>query len=76
MFDGYLLSVLIWLPILGGIVTLFVGDKFGARPVALLVSVLTFAISLLLWTGFNPEGYQLQFVEKLPWIETFKIIIP
>ena len=35
--------------------------------------MLTFAISLLLWTGFNPEGYQLQFVEKLPWIETFKI---
>ncbi len=73
MFDGYLLSVLIWLPILGGVATLFAGDKFGARPVALLVSVLTFAISLLLWTGFNPEGYQLQFVEKLPWIETFKI---
>ena len=73
MFDGYLLSILIWLPILGGVVTLFAGDKFAARPVALVVSVLTFAISLLLWTGFNPEGYQLQFVEKLPWIETFKI---
>ncbi len=73
MFDGYLLSVLIWLPIVGGVLTLFAGDKMGARPVALLVSILTFAISLLLWTGFNPEGYQLQFVEKLPWIETFKI---
>lgn len=73
MFDGYLLSVLIWLPILGGIITLFSGDKVAARPVALIVSLLTFAISLLLWTGFNPQGYEMQFVEKMPWIETFKI---
>ncbi|HIP93861.1 MAG TPA: NADH-quinone oxidoreductase subunit M [Leucothrix sp.] len=73
MFDGYLLSVLIWLPILGGVVTLFSGDTLGARPVALLVSAVTFFISLLLWTGFNPEGYQMQFVEFAPWIESFKI---
>ena len=73
MFDGYLLSVLIWLPIIGGIITLFSGDKFGARPVALIVSILTFVISLLLWTGFNPEGYQMQFVESVPWIEAFNI---
>ncbi|MEE9327428.1 MAG: NADH-quinone oxidoreductase subunit M [Cocleimonas sp.] len=73
MFDGYLLSVIIWLPILGGIITLFTGDKFAARPVALLISVVTFVISILLWTGFNPEGYQLQFVERIPWIEAFNI---
>jgi len=73
MFDGYLLSVLIWLPILGGIVTLFAGDKIAARPVALIVSVLTFAISVLLWTGFNPQGFQMQFVENMPWIEAFSI---
>jgi len=73
MFDGYLLSVLVWLPILGGILTLMTGDKFATRPIALIISVLTFVISLLLWTGFNSKGYQLQFVELIPWIETFKI---
>ena len=73
MFDGYLLSVLIWLPIVGGIITLFSGDKFAARPVALIVSVLTFVISLQLWSDFNPQGYQMQFVEMAPWIESFKI---
>ena len=73
MFDGYLLSVLVWLPIIGGILTLLTGDKFATRPVALIVSIATFAISLLLWTGFNTKGYQLQFVELMPWIETFKI---
>jgi len=73
MFDGYLLSALIWLPILGGFITLFSGSKLIARPVALLVSVITFILSILLWTGFNPEGYQMQFVELAPWIESFKI---
>ncbi len=73
MFDGYLLSVLVWLPIIGGILTLLTGDKFATRPVALIVSIVTFAISLLLWTGFNAKGYQLQFVELTPWIEVFKI---
>ncbi len=73
MFDGYLLSVLVWLPIIGGILTLLTGDKFATRPVALIVSIATFAISLLLWTGFNTTGYQLQFVELMPWIDTFKI---
>ncbi len=73
MFDGYLLSVLVWLPILGGMLTLLIGDRFATRPVALIISVVTFAISLLLWTGFNAKGYQLQFVELIPWIENFKI---
>ncbi len=73
MFDGYLLSVLVWLTIIGGILTLLTGDKFATRPVALIISIATFAISLLLWTGFNSKGYQLQFVELMPWIETFKV---
>ncbi len=73
MFDGYLLSVLVWLPIIGGILVLFSPDKMVARPLALVVSVLTFLISLLLWTGFNAEGYTMQFVELVPWIESFKI---
>ncbi len=73
MFDGYLLSILIWLPILGGFIILFAGDKFALRPLALLISVATFAISILLWTGFNAKGHQMQFVELAPWIDTFKI---
>ena len=73
MFDGYLLSVLIWLPIIGGLIMLFTGDKLAPRPLALVISLVTFGLSLLLWTGFNAEGYQMQFVELAPWIESFKI---
>ena len=73
MFEGYLLSVLIWLPIIGGLIMLFSGDNFAPRPIALVFSVLTFLISISLWTGFNPAGYQMQFVEFVPWIEAFKV---
>ncbi|HIO91451.1 MAG TPA: NADH-quinone oxidoreductase subunit M [Leucothrix mucor] len=73
MFDGYLLSVLVWLPILGGIITLLVNERFLARPVALIVSGLTFALSIPLWTEFDPNGFAMQFVELLPWIDTFNI---
>lgn len=72
MFDGFLLSVLIWLPIIGGFVVLFSGDGVS-RQFSLTISLATFVISLSLWTGFNAQGYQMQFVEILPWIESFNI---
>ncbi len=73
MFDGYLLSALVWLPIIGGVITLLVNDRILARPVALIVSVLTFVVSIPLWTNFDPNGYAMQFVELIPWIDTFNI---
>lgn len=73
MFEGYLLSILVWLPIMGGLVILFMGDKFAPRQAALLISALTFLISLLLWTDFDSSGYQMQFEEIIPWIEPFNI---
>ncbi|WP_313916964.1 NADH-quinone oxidoreductase subunit M [Tahibacter sp.] len=50
-----LLSLLIWLPILGAIPVLLAGDKRpgAARAIALGVAVLTFVISLAMLTGFN-----------------------
>lgn len=71
--DGWaLLSLVIWLPIIGGLIVLVAGDKLS-RPAALVFSVLTFVLSLPLWTGFDPSTYQMQFEEKHLWIETFKI---
>jgi len=73
MFEGYLLSVLVWLPIIGGLIVLFTGDRIAPRALALAISGITFLISLSLWTGFNSSGYQMQFVESTPWIESFNI---
>ena len=72
-FDLPLLSVLIWFPILGGLAVLVAGDQepWGARSLALIVSVLTFLLSIPLYTGFDTSTAQMQFVEFSPWIAAF-----
>ncbi len=71
-----LLSILIWLPIAGGLVILAVGDKADSRPdrwLALVISLLTFVLSLELYIGFNFDTAQMQFVERADWIPAFNI---
>jgi NADH-quinone oxidoreductase subunit M len=71
--DLPLLSILIWLPILGGLAALAVGDRepWGGRSVALIVSVLTFLLSIPLYTWFDTATADMQFVELSPWIAAF-----
>lgn len=74
--DLPLLSLVIWTPILGGIlVLLFSKDEkaSAARWLSLVVSVVTFVLAVPLYTGFDTTTYQMQFVEKAPWITTFHI---
>ncbi|HDN27078.1 MAG TPA: NADH-quinone oxidoreductase subunit M [Thioploca sp.] len=75
MADLSLLSILIWLPILGGVWALIVGDKQASmvRPIALGVSLLTFLLSLPLFFGFDTTTAAMQFTEQLAWIPTFGI---
>jgi len=70
--DWPILSVLIWLPIAGGIALLAVGDNRAAlaRWVALAVTVLTFALSLPLFVQFDNSMSAMQFVEKHEWIHS------
>ena len=70
-----LLSLVIWVPIIGGLVVLAVGDHepWGARTMALLVALLTFALSIPLYTGFDAQTANMQFVELAPWIPAFNI---
>jgi NADH-quinone oxidoreductase subunit M len=72
--DWPLLSLVIWLPIIGGIVVLIVGDRHGARPAALLIAVATFLVSLPLYTLFDPLTAAMQFTENHEWIPTFNIM--
>ncbi|MEE8237376.1 MAG: NADH-quinone oxidoreductase subunit M, partial [Gammaproteobacteria bacterium] len=69
-----LLSVLIWWPIVGGVVVLVLGSGGLARAgkfVALVFSVLTFALSVLLYIDFDLTTSEMQFVEQVPWITQF-----
>jgi NADH-quinone oxidoreductase subunit M len=71
MFGGHLLSVLIWLPIIGGFVVMAFGQQINvAKWLALAVSGLTFLLSIPLWTGFKLGTAEMQFVERAPWIST------
>ncbi|MFA5685428.1 MAG: NADH-quinone oxidoreductase subunit M [Lysobacteraceae bacterium] len=70
-----LLSLLIWLPIVGGFIALAVGrERPGmARGFALLVALATFALSIPLYTGLDLARADMQFVESLAWIPAYGI---
>ena len=69
------LSVLIWLPIAAGIFVLLLGSEGeGARRgkiVALVSSILTFVLSLPLYSGFDIATADMQVVERISWIAAF-----
>jgi NADH-quinone oxidoreductase subunit M len=70
-----ILSLLIWLPIFGGVAVIAAGDNRAslARVLALGVSGLTFVLSIFLFTAFDTSTADMQFTELKPWIETFDI---
>jgi len=68
-----LLSLLVWLPIAGGVAVLALGDSriALAKWVALATAVAAFVLSIPLYTGFDTTTAAFQFVEQLPWIAAF-----
>src|SRR4051812_30012504 len=60
-----LLSLLIVVPLLAGVICLFVKDN-GARWTALIATLIDLALSIYLWAQYNPEGAQWQFQELHP----------
>ena len=74
--DHHLLSLVIWLPIVGGVLVLLISGSqrpTAARWSSLVVTILTFSVSLSLWTGFDRSSSDMQFVERQPWIDRFNI---
>ena len=69
-----LLSLAIWCPVAFGILILAFGNSPGmARIVALIGSIVSFAVTLPLVTGFDNAAHGMQFVEKHAWIERLNI---
>ena len=72
--DLPLLSLVIWLPVLGGVAVLAFGNNPGlVRWLALLFSIAAFLISIPLYTSFDVTTHEMQFVEMAPWIPVFNI---
>ncbi len=71
-----LLSILIWLPVLGAIAVLFTGgDKNAniARVIASGVSLVSLLLCIPLYIGFDPSSYAMQFPENHLWIRAYDV---
>jgi NADH-quinone oxidoreductase subunit M len=75
-----LLSLVIWLPAVGALLLLLIGNRDSARDalirqLTLAISLVTFGATLALWAGFDASatGNEFQYVERLPWIPAFGI---
>jgi NADH-quinone oxidoreductase subunit M len=68
-----LLSLAIWLPILGALVVFAVGSerRWLARWLSLVVAVAGFSVTIPLFMGFDATLSGMQFVEQAPWITRF-----
>jgi len=67
-----ILSLTIWLPIIAGALIIAAGNSH-ARRFAMGASILTFLLSLLLYTGFDTTTSDMQFTENLAWLPSFDI---
>jgi NADH-quinone oxidoreductase subunit M len=65
-----LLSVVLFTPLVGALVLLFVGKhrENAIRWIANVFAMAGFAVSLPLWFWYQPADPRWQFVERLPWI--------
>src|SRR3569832_1086129 len=71
-----LLSLVIWLPIVGGAIVLAAANIAGnnvVRWLSLAFAALTFVVSLPLYTHFDAAATKMQFEELAPWIKAFNI---
>lgn len=70
-----ILSILIWLPVIGAVLALFTGgDKNAnaARTIAVIVAVINLLLCIPLCLGFDPGQYEMQFMEDHLWIRAFQ----
>ena len=75
--SAFLLNVILWLPLFGGIVLLWMGgdrqaEHRAAKRWALGITVLTFIASLIMFAGFDSSTHEFQFVTDLPWLAGLK----
>jgi NADH-quinone oxidoreductase subunit M len=72
--SSHLLSLAIWVPIIGGLLVFAVGSERAAtaRWLSLLVAIIGCAVTIPLFTGFDRAEAGMQFIEQMPWIRLFR----
>lgn len=72
----HLLNLMIWLPIIGGIFVLFTGDDNNpnvSRYLSLFTVILTLLLCIPLFSGFDLNNGNMQFVETITWLPSLGI---
>jgi len=72
----YLLNLLIWLPIAGGIFVFLTGDDNNpnvSRYVSMFTVILTLLLCVPLVQGFDLNTYSMQYIEDVQWIPSLGI---
>lgn len=70
------LSILIWLPIIGSIPVAMLSkpeQARQARTLAILISVISMFFCLLMYIGFNGDTAQMQYTEMARWVPALKL---
>ena len=75
LFEFPILSLLIWLPIVGGLWVLFAGGNSHtiARWGSLIIAIVTFLVSVRMYFAFELGASGIQMEERTSWIELFDV---
>ncbi len=71
--DYPVLTVITFLPLVGGVILLFMRSERLIRWTSLLITVATLILALPLLTDFDKSTHHMQFVEIHPWIAAWEI---
>lgn len=63
----YLLSIITFLPLLGVLALVLIKDDDSRKTIALVTTVVTFLVSLLLWLRWDNTVAGMQFLEDVAW---------
>lgn len=70
-----ILSILIWLPVVGSVLALCTGgDKNAnaARAIAVVTALINFLLCIPLYFAFDPSRYDMQFLENHLWVQAYQ----
>ena len=71
--NGHILSAIIFFPILGAFILLFLKNEGVIRWFTLSVTVVDFILVIPVVSGFDRATYRMQFVERYEWIPSFNV---
>lgn len=70
-----LISLMIAISLIGAILTFLTRNREQARMIAMITSLISFAISILMFSRFDSASAGMQFLESTPWIPSIGVTL-